>query len=87
MFTIADAADRAVGHIGLSRIPGAGARASIGYWIVASHRRRGYAAEALTTLTACAAGLDESDRRELYVEPWNEVPGERQRRPASSGRG
>jgi ribosomal-protein-alanine N-acetyltransferase len=71
VFAIADPEDRAVGHIGLFHVAGAGARASVGYWIVASERRRGYAAEALDILTQWAVTLGDLDRLELYVEPWN----------------
>ncbi|MBF4570881.1 GNAT family N-acetyltransferase [Plantibacter sp. VKM Ac-2880] len=72
VFAIADAEDRAIGHIGLFPAGDRWARASIGYWIGPSQRRRGYAADALTTLTAWAVQLDSLDRVELYVEPWNE---------------
>lgn len=68
-FAIADLDDRAVGHIGL--FFAAGARASVGYWISSSHRRRGYARDALVTVTAWAIRLEEMDRVELYVEPGN----------------
>ena len=71
-FAIADQNDLVVGHIGLFFTAGAGARASIGYWIGSSRRRNGFAADALNTLTAWAVGLDTLDRLELYVEPWNE---------------
>jgi [ribosomal protein S5]-alanine N-acetyltransferase len=71
-FAIADADDHAVGHIGLFYLSGAGARASVGYWIAPSQRRKGYAAEALNILTAWARNHDDLDRLELYVEPWNE---------------
>ncbi|AWB87254.1 GNAT family N-acetyltransferase [Mycetocola zhujimingii] len=70
-FVIADASDRAVGHIGMFFAAGAGARASVGYWIVASQRQQGYAAEALETLTSWARHHPDLDRLELYVEPWN----------------
>lgn len=72
VFAIADSEDRAIGHIGLFHAGGRWARASIGYWIAPSQRRRGYAVDALTTLTAWAIQLDSLDRVELYVEPWNE---------------
>ncbi|GAA1237109.1 RimJ/RimL family protein N-acetyltransferase [Microbacterium phyllosphaerae] len=68
-FAIADLEDRAVGHIGL--FFAAGARASVGYWIASSHRRRGYARDALVTVTAWAIRLQQLDRVELYIEPGN----------------
>lgn len=70
-FAIADVTDRAVGHIGLFFLPGAGARASIGYWVTPSERRKGYAVEALRILTKWALTHTDLDRVELYVEPWN----------------
>ncbi|WP_350353325.1 GNAT family protein [Microbacterium sp. A8/3-1] len=71
-FAIADHDDIAVGHIGLFFIPGGSGRASAGYWIASSRRRQGLARDALTTLTSWAITLEELDRVELYVEPWNE---------------
>ena len=68
-FAIADTSDRAVGHIGL--FFSAGARASVGFWITPSQRRRGYAVEALGILTSWAKQHSGLDRLELYVEPWN----------------
>lgn len=47
------------------------ARASVGYWITPSQRRRGYASEALGILTSWAKQHADLDRLELYVEPWN----------------
>jgi RimJ/RimL family protein N-acetyltransferase len=47
-------------------------RASVGYWVAASHRRRGYAGRALRVLTDWAATLSDITRLELYVEPFNE---------------
>lgn len=69
-FAIADGNDSAVGHIGL--FFAGGARASVGYWIAPSHRRRGYALDALLTLTTWATGLENLDRVELYIEPGNQ---------------
>jgi ribosomal-protein-alanine N-acetyltransferase len=71
VFAIADATGRSVGHIGLFFVAGAGTRASLGYWIAPSQRRRGYAAEALTMLTGWALQQPGIDRLELFVEPWN----------------
>lgn len=71
-FAIADHDDKAVGHIGLFLIPGGSGRASAGYWIASSRRRQGFAKDALATLTSWAVTLEELDRVELYVEPWNE---------------
>lgn len=70
-FAIADEHDRAVGQIGLWLRDLDRGRVSIGYWIVPSARRQGHAVDALTTITAWGAGLDEVHRLELYVEPWN----------------
>lgn len=71
VFAIADAHDLAVGHIGLFPVSGAEGRASVGYWVTPSQRRKGYAAEALGILTSWARRFDDLDRLELYVEPWN----------------
>lgn len=71
-FAIADRDDNAIGHIGLFLPPDGGARASIGYWVARSHRRQGFAGDALDALTSWAIELDDLDRVELYVEPWNE---------------
>ena len=71
-FAIVDDGDVAVGHIGLFIVSGSEARASIGYWVVQSRRRRGYAVDALQAITSWARMYDGLDRLELYVEPWNE---------------
>jgi RimJ/RimL family protein N-acetyltransferase len=63
--------DRAVGQIGLWLDNVRHGRASIGYWIVASQRRRGIAATALRAITEWGLRLPEVARVELYVEPWN----------------
>ena len=70
-FAIADGlTDPAVGQIGLwPRFHG---RASIGYWIGASARRRGYATQALQLISEWGFALDPLHRLELYAEPWNE---------------
>jgi len=69
-FAVADLDDRAVGHVGL--FFAGGTRASVGYWIAPSHRRRGYALDALLTVTTRATGLESLDRLELYIEPGNQ---------------
>lgn len=58
-----------MGQIGLW--PSAGGRASIGYWIAPRFRRRGFARDALATLSGWALGLGGVERLELYIEPWN----------------
>ena len=74
---------RAVGQIGLwlrARAPDgatgyleeAHGRAALGYWVAPSHRRHGYATDALTAMSAWALTLPEVHRLELFVEPWNE---------------
>lgn len=73
-FAIADPeTDTAVGQIGLWRREIEHGRASVGYWIDRSHRRRGYAGRALRLLSAWGSALEEVSRLELYVEPWNEA--------------
>lgn len=72
-YAIADAGkDICVGQIGLRRRDIEHGRASVGYWVAESHRRRGYAGKALKVLTDWAATLPEITRLELYVEPFNE---------------
>lgn len=70
-FAIADHDDTAVGQIGFWLRDIDHGRVSIGYWIAAAARRRGYAADALRTVTAWGERLPEVHRLELYVEPWN----------------
>jgi ribosomal-protein-alanine N-acetyltransferase len=71
-FAIADAhTDRAVGHIALWLAELRHGRASAGYSIAPSARRRGLAAAALTALTRFAWTIDGLHRIELHVEPWN----------------
>lgn len=72
-FAIADHDDTAIGHIGLFLVPGGSGRASAGYWIASSRRRQGFAKDALTTMTSWAVTLDDLDRVELYVEPWDKA--------------
>lgn len=68
---IADArTDAGLGQIGLWPL-GEG-RASLGYWVAPSARRRGVAASALDCLSRWALQEVGLARLELYVEPWNE---------------
>lgn len=70
-FAIADAAsDVSLGQIGLW--PLSDGRASVGYWVVASARRRGVARCALQIVSAWGLTLPGLHRLELYVEPRNE---------------
>ena len=62
----------AVGQIGLWLRDIDHGRASLGYWIAPAARRRGYARQALTTVSEWGLSLSEIHRLELYVEPWNE---------------
>ena len=72
-FGIADSeTDAAVGQIGLWLRDIDEARATTGYWIGPGHRRRGYLTAALQALTDWALTLDEVERLQLFVEPWNE---------------
>lgn len=73
-FAIADAStDQAVGQIGLWPRAVDTERASIGYWIEAGFRRRGYASATLRLLTKWAFDSGGFVRLELAVEPWNEA--------------
>lgn len=72
-FAIADAhTDEAVGQIGLWPRSVDAERASVGYWVEAAFRRRGFAAAALGLLTDWALDSGDFERLELAVEPWNE---------------
>lgn len=72
-FAIADyETDDAVRQIGLWTDEISTGRASTGFWIAPHFRRRGYARAALLALTAWAIELDEVERLQLFVEPWNE---------------
>jgi [ribosomal protein S5]-alanine N-acetyltransferase len=71
-FAVAEAATgRAVGGLGLwlSELPHG--RAEIGYSIMPSARRRGFAAAALTAATAFAWTIPALHRIALHIEPWN----------------
>ena len=72
-FAITEAASgTAVGQAGLWLRDADLGRASVGYWIAAPHRRRGYTTAALDAISRWGLTLDGIDRLELYVEPWNE---------------
>ncbi|MGI8589446.1 MAG: GNAT family N-acetyltransferase [Nakamurella sp.] len=62
---------QAVGQIGLWLKGLEDGRASVGYWIVASHRQRGIARRALSLVTRWGIEHRGIARLELYVEPWN----------------
>lgn len=71
-FAICEAAtDVAVGQIGLWTHDLRHGRASVGYWVAARYRRRGYALAALAAVSRWGFTLDDVARLELYVEPWN----------------
>ena len=71
-FTIAEAyTDLALGHCGLWLRELAAGRATAGYSIRPSARGHGWAADALTALTAFAWTIRQLHRVELYIEPWN----------------
>ena len=72
-FAVADAATgRAVGGVGLWLAAGlAHGRAEIGYAVAPGARGHGYAADALTAVTAFAWTMPPLHRLELHVEPWN----------------
>jgi RimJ/RimL family protein N-acetyltransferase len=65
--------DLPVGHIGLWLHKVGPGRASIGYWVLRSHRGHGLAGRALAVVAGW--GLDSLGlaRLELYIEPWNEA--------------
>ena len=63
---------QAVGQIGVWLRDYDRGRVSIGYWIAARFRRRGFARAALRTASTWALTLAGVHRAELYVEPWNE---------------
>ena len=72
-FAIADyQTDDAVGQIGLWTHEIATGRASTGYWVAPQFRRRGYVRAALQAVTNWAVELDEVERLQILVEPWNE---------------
>ncbi|MGY4643987.1 GNAT family N-acetyltransferase [Cellulomonas sp. URHB0016] len=71
-FAIADrVSGTGVGQIGLWTREAHHGRATIGYWVAPQHRRRGYARDALATLTTWALSLEGLHRVQLFVEPWN----------------
>lgn len=71
-FAVADAdGDGAIGQIGLWPQNGSG-RASVGYWVAERHRGRGVATRALRLVSEWGFRVRDTQRLELYVEPWNE---------------
>ena len=72
-FAVAEASTgRAVGSVGLWPAAGlAHGRAEIGYAVAPSTRGLGYAADALTAVTAFAWTIPPLHRLELHVELWN----------------
>ncbi|ULH13940.1 GNAT family N-acetyltransferase (plasmid) [Deinococcus sp. KNUC1210] len=62
----------AVGQIGLWLRDLSDGRATIGYWVVPSARRKGAAFHALWTLSEWGLAQPGIDRLQLYIEPWNE---------------
>jgi RimJ/RimL family protein N-acetyltransferase len=72
-FVIAGAAEptTGIGSIGLWLRDIDSGRASIGYWLIASARGHGLAAEALRAIVSFAFGELRIPRLHLFVEPWN----------------
>lgn len=66
-----EADSECVGQIGLWLRDLDQGRATIGYWIRPSRRRRGYAAAALDALTTWAFSTTDVQRLQLYIEPSN----------------
>jgi RimJ/RimL family protein N-acetyltransferase len=62
---------QAVGQIGVWPLQEGGA--SVGYWIVPSARRRGYATRALALISKWGLQLPDVVRLELYIEPHDEA--------------
>lgn len=72
-FAIADQRDdRAIGSLGVWLRDLDRGRASVGYWVVPSARRRGAASASLAAAARWALTDLGVQRLELYVEPWNE---------------
>jgi len=69
---LGSASGEPVGQIGLWLRNVAEGRASVGYWIAARYRRRGYAVAAPDAISRWGRSLDGVFRMELHVEPWNE---------------
>ncbi|NYI57448.1 GNAT family N-acetyltransferase [Cellulomonas soli] len=71
-FAIADATSgKGVGQIGLWTREAHLGRATMGYWVAPQFRRRGYARDALATVTTWASSFTVLHRLQLFVEPWN----------------
>jgi RimJ/RimL family protein N-acetyltransferase len=63
---------RAVGGVGLWITNIAKGRSEMGYWVVESQRRRGFAVDALASLATWAfEEIDGLFRLSLFIEPWN----------------
>lgn len=60
-----------VGEAGFHGPPDAGGRAEIGYMVIAGHRRRGFAEEAVRALMAWAAGEQQITRFRACISPDN----------------
>lgn len=71
-FAIADRqTDEAVGQVGWWIADLQEGRATIGYWVGASRRGRGFATEAVELLSLWAFDNLPVQRLNLFVEPWN----------------
>ena len=69
-FAVADSTTgAAVGEIGLWLRDLSEGRATVGYWIAASRRRRGWAGRALAVVSGWGLQLPDVHRLQLYVEP------------------
>ena len=63
--------NEAVGHFYVHLANLHHGRLTLGYWLTASSRGHGYAAEALAAVTAWALEADEVSRVDLFIEPSN----------------
>jgi [ribosomal protein S5]-alanine N-acetyltransferase len=60
-----------VGQIGLWLADIQFSRATIGYWVASTYRRRGIASQALCLISDWGLSLPGIEQLELYVEPTN----------------